>query len=161
MYKSVAFAALLLASLIGAVTVSGAPSEEAPGLARQLARQLPREARSLTELREPAATTQAQLGIALAEMRQMSALADPHYLPALIAVGRAHLAASGRDPLTGTAVNPEYAGLEAELAGTAGRLAAGAAKARRLSRGVVRLRRDLRRSERRVRTLERKLWPPG
>ncbi|MEZ4588359.1 MAG: hypothetical protein R2909_18420 [Gemmatimonadales bacterium] len=137
--------------------MSGASTEEAPGLARQLARQLPREARALTELREPAATAEAQLGVALAEMRQMSGLADPHYLPALIAVGRAYLAASGRDPVAGTAVNPDYTGVETELAERAGRIASNAAKARRLSRSVARLRRDLRRSERRVRALERRL----
>ena len=82
---------------------------------------------------------------------------DPHYLPALIAVGRAHLAASGQDPLTGTAVDPSYLGLERELVESAGRIETVAAEAGRVSRGVARLRRDLASSQRRERRLEREL----
>ena len=72
------------------------------------------------------APPRAQIGIALDELRQMGAAAalDPHYLPALVAAGRAYVAVSGQDPLTGTTINPDYLGLEPELAANAAQLGA-------------------------------------
>jgi len=152
-------AAAFLLALIPAVALS-APGE-ARKVAQHLARELPAEAGQMGELREPAATVQAQLGVAFAELRQVEQRSDSHYMPALLAVGRAYLAASGQDPLTGIAVNPNYSGLEPELAASATRIEAAAGEARRLSRGVVRLNRDLVRSQRRVRALERELRRRG
>jgi hypothetical protein len=123
--------------------------------ALRLAQQLPAEGERLKRLREPASTTAVQTRVTLDELRQMSALRlDPHYLPALVAAGRAFLAASGQDPLTGTAVSPEYAGLEAELAGSEARLGRDAADAAKLSARVKRLGRALVRSRRRAGRLE-------
>jgi hypothetical protein len=123
--------------------------------ALRLAQRLPAEAERLKRLREPASTTTAQIRVALDELRQMRALRlDPHYLPALVAAGRAYLAASGQDPLTGTAVNPEYAGLEAELAAGEARLGRDGAEAAKLSARVKRLTRALARSRRRAGRLE-------
>jgi hypothetical protein len=111
--------------------------------AQRLARSLPGDAERLQALREPASTTQAQVAIALSELRQMGAIAilDPHYLPALVAAGRAHVSVSGQDPLTQTTINPGYRGLEPELAGSAARLEASAAEAAKLSARVKRLQR--------------------
>lgn len=113
---------------------------EAGGLAHALPRVLGR----LGSLREPTATTEEQLRAALGQMQQMSSLAyDPHYLPALVAVGRAYLAATGSDPLTGTAVDPEYAGLGREIFRASSDLKRGAARAARLSHEVKSLSREL------------------
>jgi hypothetical protein len=127
--------------------------------AQRLARSLPDDAKRLEALREPASTTQAQVGIALSELRQMGAIAilDPHYLPALVAAGRAHLAVSGQDPLTGTTVNPEYRGLEPELAENAAQLDSSATEAAALSSRVKRLTRSLAGAKRRARKLEREI----
>lgn len=130
--------------------------------ARRLAGALPADVRQIGELREPAATVQAQLGTALAELRQMStSIADPHYLPALLAVGRAHQAASGQDPLTGTTINPDYVGLEREIAASTTRAGQAADDSAKLSRGVKRLTRMLRRARRHARVLERRLERTG
>lgn len=119
--------------------------------ALRLAQQLPGEAERLKRLREPASTTTAQIRVTLDELRQMSALRlDPHYLPALVAAGRAFVAISGQDPLTGTAINPDYAGLESELATGEARLDRGADDAVKLSTRVKRLTRALARSRRRA-----------
>ena len=66
----------------------------------------------------------------------MSATAtlDPHYLPALVAAGRAYVAVSGQDPLTGTTINPDYLGLEPELAANVARLGRSAERRRRALR---------------------------
>jgi hypothetical protein len=126
--------------------------------ARRLAGALPADVRQIGELRQPAATVQAQLTIALDELRQMNALTyDPHYMPALLAVGRAQTAASGQDPLTRTTINPDYLGLERELTESATRLNLAASDSAKLSRGVRRLTRELRRARRRARDLERRL----
>ena len=111
--------------------------------AQHLARSLPGDAERLQALREPASTTQAQVAIALGELRQMGAttILDPHYLPALVAAGRAYVSVSGQDPLTQTTINPGYRGLEPELAGGAARLEASAAEAAKLSARVKRLQR--------------------
>lgn len=128
--------------------------------ARALAKGLPRTADRIGSLRRPAATTEEQLSIAFGQLQQMSAVADdPHYLPALLAVGRAHLAASGTDPLTGIAVDPEYAGLGNELAAGDAALQRAAARAGRLSRATraltKRLAEERRRSARLATALDR------
>jgi hypothetical protein len=123
--------------------------------ALRLARNLPAEEDRLGRLREPASTAQAQVKIALNELRQMSTSAlDPHYLPAVIAAGRAYVAISGQDPITGTSVNPEYLGLEPELTADATHLHGEAAEAAKLSASVKRLARELIRSKRRAQHLE-------
>jgi hypothetical protein len=126
--------------------------------ALRLARDLPVGASRLNGLREPASTVEGQLSAALDELGQMNALTyDPHYLPALLAVGRAFAAASGKDPLTKTTINPDYLGLQSELAGSATRLDVAAGDAGTLSRGVKRLTRALIRSQRSARLLERRI----
>jgi hypothetical protein len=127
--------------------------------AQRLARELPDDAKRLGELREPAATARDQAGVALDELREMSAPAtlNPHYLPALLAAGRAFVAAGGQDPLTRTPVNPAYLGLEAELALREARLQGSAAGAAKLSARAQRLGRALARARRRARRLERQL----
>lgn len=105
--------------------------------ARALAKSLPRLAGRVDSLRQPAATTEEQLGIALGQLQQVTALAyDPHYTQALVAVGRAYFAATGTDPLTGSAVDPEYAGLGRELSGSAAGLRRRAKHSAELSRTV-------------------------
>jgi hypothetical protein len=126
--------------------------------AERLGRDLPLEAGRLDRLSGPAATVEGQLTLALAELERMSALTyDPHYLPALVAVGRAFLAATGQDPLTRTQVNPEFAGLGVEIAAGAAGLDGDAQAASRVSRGVRSLSRARARSRHRARSLERLL----
>jgi hypothetical protein len=155
LFVSALAVALLSSAAAPVLAMSGGASEAG----RRLARDLPVEASNLKSLREPAATTQAQLGIALDELRQMSAPADldPHYLPALVAAGRAFVAVSGQDPLTRTAINPEYTGLESELAAGEARLARSAGDARTVAAGIRRLERRLAHMRRRVRRLGRRL----
>jgi hypothetical protein len=127
--------------------------------ALRLASDLPGAAEKLDRLREPASTTRAQAKIALDELRQMGvgAALDPHYLPALVAAGRAYTAVSGQDPITGTTVNPDYLGLEPELAASAVGLHVAADDAGELSGSVKRLSRALSASKRRARRLEQQL----
>lgn len=153
-----------LCALIVLVAVAAAPAAmalagaAAPARAGRLRSQVEAAASGVEGLREPAATTQSQLAIALDQLRQASALTyDPHYLPALAAAGRAYLAVSGHDPFTGTQVSPEYAGLEPELAGDASRLRGAADEARRLAVATGLLVRRLREEKRRTRRLEAKL----
>jgi hypothetical protein len=154
----VACALPLALAPLAAPSASPAGSEEATRskpLALRLARQLPTEAHRIDRLREPATEVEAQLGVALDELGRMSALAyDQHYLPAVIAVGRAFVAASGRDPLTRTTVNPEYTGLVPELTDGAKRLGRAAGDARALAGEVKRLTRLLGRATRRADRLE-------
>lgn len=125
------------------------------------ARELPAETQRLQALREPAGTVGAQVKIALDELRQMSfpGTLDPHYAPALVAAGRAYVAVSGKDLLTGATINPEYAGLASELAASEASEASSAKVAARLAaatRGLSRaLARERRRSHRLVRLLRR------
>lgn len=125
----------------GLTRVAKLANREVRPPALRLARDLPDDAKSVQALREPASTAQAQIGTALAELRQMGAVTilDPHYLPALVAAGRAYVAASGQDPLTATAINPEYLGLEAELASSEARLSSSASEAAKLAARVKRL----------------------
>lgn len=171
-----AIAALVLALLLATtIPVSASPSGKAEAqrlhstLARmaklanrrlrppsqQLAQDLPADADRLDRLREPASTAQAQLSVALGEMQQMSTLVlDPHYAPALVAVGRAFVAVSGQDPLTRTTINPEYVGLEQELAANVTRLRQSGDDAETLARDVKRLSQQLVLAKRRARGLE-------
>lgn len=127
--------------------------------ALRLARDLPGHGKRINRLREPAATAKAQLKVALDEMQRMGPLAngDSHYLPALIAVGRAYTAVSGDDPVTGTKVNAQYLGLEAELATSEAELNSASSDAAGLYAAVNRLKRELARSKRRARDVERQL----
>jgi len=151
--------ALAVALLSGGTVPALATSGDAREAGRRLVHELPADASRLKSLREPASTTASQVGIVLAELRQMSMPADldPHYPPALVAAGRAFVAVSGRDPLTGTAISPEYAGLEAELAASEARLGHSAADARTALAGTRRLERRLRQARRHIRLLERRL----
>lgn len=127
--------------------------------AGRLARTLPAAADRSQRLREPATTGQAQIRVTLDELRQLGAAAtlDPHYLPALVAAGRAYVAVSGQDPLTGTTINPDYRGLEPELADQAAQLGSSATEAVALSSRVKRLTRSLAGAKRRARLLERRI----
>lgn len=176
-------AALALALALAAISRAAAPSPSASATqaeelssaiassARQarvrlapsastVAKALPGAVRRIDSLRTPAATTEEQLSVALGQLQQMSALTyDPHYLPALLAVGRAYLAASGADPLIGTAVDPEYTGLGRELSASHTELQRSATRAASLSQGLrelsARLAREKRRSSRLVTALNR------
>lgn len=126
--------------------------------ALRLARDLPGDGKRINRLREPASTARAQLKVALDELQRMSALKiDSHYLPALIAVGRAYTAVSGDDPVTGTKVNAEYLGLESELATSEARLTEASKDASGLYAAVNRLREELVRSKRRANRIERQI----
>jgi hypothetical protein len=126
--------------------------------AARLASALPDSADRLEKLQEPASTAETQVSIALGELQQMSALTyDPHYIPALVAAGRAFVAISGQDPLTRTAVNPEYLGLKRELAGNASSVKENGRDAAKALSGVKRLNRELIRAKRRAARLERRL----
>lgn len=167
-----------LAILLLLVSVAASPGVEAKGgglysaltrMARlsthqlrprttRLAADLPETAGRLKDLREPASTAETQVGIALGELQQMSALIyDPHYAPALVAAGRAFVAITGRDPLTRTAINPEYQGLGHELAADASSVETSGRNAAKALSAVKRLSRELARSKRRAGRLEREL----
>lgn len=121
----------------------------------RLSRSLPANADQVGRLGEPATTAQEQLSIVLGELRQMNALTlDPHYGPALLAAGRAFMAVSGQDPLTRTAVNPEYQGLANEIAADASRLRSSAGDATDVSDAVKALSKQLVQARRQVRRLE-------
>lgn len=173
-----AVSALLFGMLVGsAVPVAATPGAEVGRLhssltriaklanrevkpaALRLAQDLPAAADRIERLREPALTGQTQIRIALDELRQIGAAAalDPHYLPALVAAGRAYVAVSGQDPLTGTTINPDYRGLEPELADEAAQLGSSATEAATLSSQVKRLTRSLAGAKRRARLLERRI----
>lgn len=121
----------------------------------RLSQSLPADADRVDRLREPAATAQEQLSIVLGELQQMKALTlNPHYGPAVIAAGRAFMAVSGQDPLTRTAINPEYQGLANEVAADASRLRRSAGDATDVSGAVRALSKQLAQTRRHVRRLE-------
>ena len=130
----------------------------APATSR-LAHGLAGEAGRMPRLREAAGTTQAQIQTALAELRRFGPVAalDPHYLAALVAAGRAFMAVSGEDPLSGTVIDPEYAGLATELTAGEAALVRSAGEAEGASATVRRLERELGRARRQVRRLEHRL----
>ncbi len=126
--------------------------------AARLASALPDVTDRLGRLREPASNAEAQVRITLDELQQMSALTyDSHYMAALVAAGRAFVAISGQDPLTRTTINPEYLGLDRELAADAASAEASGRDAGKALRGVRRLNRELIRSKGRAGRLERQL----
>lgn len=137
------------------VRIAAQASRSIDPQARQLAQSLPGSAEQLNQLRDPANTTQTQLNTAFDELEQMSVTAtlDTHYLPALVAVGRAYLAASGQDPLTGITINPNYLGLSGELSRNVIQLQQFADRADRLSVNVDRLSGALARWKHRARRL--------
>lgn len=139
--------------------IAGLANRELRPPALRLAGDLPADAKRLGALREPASATQAQIAIALDELRQMrtAAILDPHYLPALVAAGRAFAAVSGQDPLTRTTIDPDYLGLEAELAANEARLDRSAGDAGEVSGAVKRLTRALADAKRRAGRLERRI----
>lgn len=173
-----ALAVAALALLLLLVSVAASPGGEARGgglytaltrmarlsthqlrpRAARLAADLPDTAGRLNRLQEPAGTAETQVGIALGELQQMSALTyDPHYAPALVAAGRAFVAITGQDPLTRTAINPEYLGLSHELATDASSVETSGRRAAKALSAVKRLSRELARSKRRAGGLEREL----
>lgn len=122
----------------------------------RLARNLPSDAGRLDRLRESASTAQTEVKATLDELRQVGSLAalDPHYLPALVAAGRAYVAVSGKDPVTATTINPDYLGLEPELEGNAAQLRHEAEDAGTAADGIKTLTQELIRSKRRAHRLE-------
>jgi len=174
--SALAVAALAILLLLASVAASPAGEAKGGGLylalsrmarlsthqlrprAAQLAADLPDSAARLNRLQEPASTAETQVGIALGELQQMSALTyDPHYAPALVAAGRAFVAITGQDPLTRTAINPEYLGLDHELAANASSVERSGRDAAKALGAVKRISRELARSKRRAGRLERAL----
>lgn len=100
--------------------------------------------RDLGHLREPVGIVGRELEAARAALDRMSVgKADPRYLAAYTATLKALAAASGRDPITGTKVDPAYDGLDASLATAsdgldraAGRAARAVDDTRKLARGL-------------------------
>lgn len=134
-------------------------SRQVRPMALRLEQSLPAGAKQLKALREPASTTEEQAKVALDELRQMSlpTTLDPHYAPALVAAGQTFVAASGQDPLTRTTINPDYQGLDDELATSEARLAGSAGEAAALAARVRRLTHELSRAKRRAHRLARLL----
>lgn len=177
---TLAAAALVLALLGGAGVAAGAASGGSGEVSRlraelirmtrlvnrrlapaagRLATDLPAEREQLGRLREPASTAQAQAKTTLNQLQEMTSVAtlDPHYMPALVAAGRAYTAVSGLDPVTGTAISAEYLGLERELTTDGEAIDRSATDANRLATTVKRLREGLGRAQRRARSAERQL----
>lgn len=150
-------AARLSAAIAGSARLTRASLAPA---AKTVAKALPSAAARLDSLQGPAATTEEQLRVALGQLQQVSPLAyDPHYLPALLAVGRAYLAAAGADPITGITVDPEYTGLRRELAAGRAQLRRSASRAATVAEGLralsLRLAREKRHAARLAATLDR------
>jgi hypothetical protein len=152
-------ASILLALACAAAAASHPRSFSSPGReASRLARELPLETARLGRLRDPAGTIESQVSVALGELERMSPLTyDPHYLPALVATGRVFMAATGQDPLTRTQIQPEYLGLDRELAESAAHIDKSAGQAARLAGTVRRLTSALKRTRRRADRLQRSL----
>ena len=110
----------------------------------QLARDLPGDAERLERLREPASTAQAQVGIALDELRQMSALHLRPPLPAGAGRRRARLCRGQRPGSAdrGRRSIPDYLGLEQELAENTSRLHTSGRDAAKALGAIKRLNRD-------------------
>jgi putative drug exporter of the RND superfamily len=107
-------------------------------------------ARGLDRLREPAQEADRQLTEAQSALEAMlpTSKGDPSYARAYKAVLTAKGAVTGRHPITNQKVDPEYDGLDAELAGASDKLGQAAAGVGRLERGTARLGSGLRRLER-------------
>lgn len=115
---------------------------------RELASGLQRGSEDLGRLREPATTADDELRKAYEALMTMSVgRADPQYRRAFEAVGRARAAVSGRNPLTGARVDPQYEGLPASLERAASQLRAAGEGAGRGVQDTERLATGLRRLE--------------
>jgi putative drug exporter of the RND superfamily len=117
--------------------VRGRVADEAlPGL-RELASGLSSGSEQLGRLREPVQVGERELAEAYQALSAMGVgKSDPQYAEALESVARASGAISGRDPITGTQVRPDYDGLDAELATGEQQLADAAAGAEELVAGT-------------------------
>ena len=124
-----------------------AADELAPG-ATELADSLAAGSAGLGRLREPARTATSEVSEAFEALTSMTVgAADPNYLRAVTAAGRASAALTGTDPVTGQQIDPDYGGLEPEL-GTAQRgLSEAAGETRRLAAGIGELAAGLGRAE--------------
>jgi RND superfamily putative drug exporter len=107
----------------------------------ELADGLDRGSRDLNRLREPAQNAKTQLDEALAALDRMlpTSKVDPEYQNVFRAVATAQGNITGRNPLTGQQVDPEYDGLDSALAQASQQTAAAAAGARELRSGLERL----------------------
>jgi putative drug exporter of the RND superfamily len=114
---------------------------------QELADGLEEGSEDLGRLREPVGVAERQLERAEQALRGMTiGVGDPRYAEALEAVLRARGAVTGRDPITGQQVDPEYEGLDASLAEGQRELATAAqgaeqavASSRQLASGLRRL----------------------
>ena len=113
----------------------GVQAELVPG-AEQLADGLREGSGDIERLREPVGVAERELQRALDELEAMTVgKADPRYPTTLEAVARASGAVTGRDPITGTQLDPSYQGLDAALAEGAAQLLEAANAADRLAAG--------------------------
>ena len=121
----------------GLATARKRVADEALPGAQRLAEELKEGADELERLREPAQVAEAELEQALGALEGMTVgKTDPRYLEALESVARAGGAVSGRNPITGAALEPGYEGIDAELASAVGGLDRAARGADRLARGL-------------------------
>jgi putative drug exporter of the RND superfamily len=108
---------------------------------RRLRRELERGADDLDRLRGPAVTTEEELREAREALESMTiGLADPQYPTAYESVLRALGAITGRDPITGAQIDPDYPGMERALAQASDGLEQAAAGVAELERGSRELR---------------------
>lgn len=113
--------------------------QAAPG-ARRLRDGLRDGSQDLDDLREPTQLAEAELDRAIQELNAMTTgRSDPRYASTYEAVARAYGAVTGRDPLTGTQLDPAYPGLDAALRRASDQLLEAAGAAGRLARGAERL----------------------
>jgi RND superfamily putative drug exporter len=126
-----------------------AASEAVPRV-QELRSGLAEGADGLGKLREPAQRADAELTEAIDALEAMlpTSMADPQYAKAYESVLTAKGAISGTNPLTGQPVDPNYRGMDAELADASARLDAAAVAVGRLERGTARLADGLGRLER-------------
>jgi RND superfamily putative drug exporter len=90
----------------------------------------------LASLREPAQLAEQKALAALGDLQGMSVgVADPRYRSAVVNVGTALAALTGRDPRSGAPVRAGYDGLDAALAGAVSELQTAATGASRLAAG--------------------------
>ena len=117
---------------------------------RELRDGLSKGSDGLERLREPAQTADRELTEAKAALDAMlpTSKGDPSYARAYKAVATAKGAVSGRHPVTGQKVDPEYDGLDAELASASDQLEVAAGGVSQLERGTGRLVSGLSRLER-------------
>ena len=123
----------------GLATARGEAPQLAEG-ARELEQGLRDGRTQLARLREPVGVAEEELANAWDALQRMSVgKADPEFLATLTAVGRARGAVTGRDPLTGLRLDPEYDGLDSALAQAVEETGTAADGAARLADGADRL----------------------